>query len=103
MAAHDVFRQGASADLAVASTGGASASTAAFGAQTYALRLAALGTASSTAGVRYVVGDTPTAGSTSTLLPANWYEIVKCTPGQKVAAIGNDGSTYTLNVVQLTD
>ena len=103
---HDRYRLGTSVNLAVASSGGTAASTAVFGAQTYGVRLAVLGTASSTAGVRYKFGnaaEAPAADTTSALLPANWYEVVKITPGQRLSAIGNDGSTYTLNIVELSD
>lgn len=82
-------RLGTAANIAPA---GASASTAAFGSQTYQIRVC------STAAVNYRVGDgTVTAVATDTLLPANVVEYVTVTPGQKLAAIG----TATVNVTEI--
>jgi hypothetical protein len=103
---HDIYRIGAAQNLAVASAGGAAASTTVFGSQTYFVRLSVLGTASSTAGVRYAVVDpqnSAVSSTTSALLPINWVENVKVTPGQRIAAIGNDASTYSLSVTECTD
>jgi hypothetical protein len=33
----------------------------------------------------------------------NWPEYIKCTPGQKIAVLGNNTGTGTVNVVELTD
>jgi hypothetical protein len=38
-----------------------------------------------------------------TLLPANWVEGVKVTPGQRVSAISNDAGTFSLFITELTD
>jgi hypothetical protein len=54
-------------------------------------------------GARINVGDNPTASSTSALLPLNWVEYIKCTPGQKVAVLGNNTATGSVTVVELTD
>ena len=98
-----VFRQvGTNQNVTWATSGGASAASSAFGSQTYWIRVCAVsGTAGD--GVRYVVGDgTPTAVSTSALLPVGVYEYVQCSPGQKVAVLGNGGTTGSLNIVELT-
>ena len=65
---HDVYRQKASQNVAYAAAGGASAQSAAFGSQTYAIRVCAVGVVSATIdGVRIAVGDNPTATATSAL------------------------------------
>lgn len=97
------FRQGASQNVAYASSGGASAASSAFGSQTYAIRVSAPGSLSATVGVRIQVGDgTPTATATSPLLPANWVEYIIVTPGQKIAALSNDSVSGNLSVTELS-
>ena len=86
-------RLGAAQDVAI---GAASAASAAFGAQTYQVRVAA------TSACRIRIGDgTPTALATDSYLPADRPEYFTCTPGQKVAAILGTG-TGTLNVTELS-
>ena len=101
---HDAYRQGASQNIAYAAAGGASTASTAFGAQTYWIRVCAVGVVSGTLdGVRVAVGDgTPTASATSTLLPLNWVEIINVTPGQKIAVLGNNTLTGTINVTELS-
>jgi hypothetical protein len=97
------FRQGASQNVAYATSGGVSAASTAFGAQTYAIRVSAPGALSATVGVRYQVGDgTPTAVGTSSLLPVNWVEYITVTPGQKIAALSNDNVAGSLSVTELS-
>ena len=101
---HDAYRQGASQNVSYAAAGGASAASTAFGSETYWIRVCAVGVLSATLdGVRIVVGDgTPTATATSTLLPLNWPEIIACTPGQKIAVLGNNTGIGTVNVTELS-
>ena len=102
---HDAYRQGASANLAYNANNGVSAPSAAFGAQTYWIRVCAVATypAVTGDGVRIVVGDgTPAAGATSTLLPLNWVEVIAVTPGQRIAAISNNATTGSLSITELT-
>jgi hypothetical protein len=97
-------RLGASQNVAYAAAGGASAASALFGAQTYQIRVVATSAVAAAAndGVRIVVGDgTPTAGTTSTLLPLNLPEYFTCTPGQKVAVLSNNASTGSLSVTEI--
>ncbi len=104
MAYSDIYRYGAAQDLAVASVGGAAVSTAAFGSQTYAVRLCWPGSTSSTAGVRVAVIDTGGAAVSSTqgpLLPPSFIETVQVTRGQRISAISNDAGTPRLNIVEL--
>lgn len=69
---------------------GASAASAAFGSQTYQIRVCA------DAAMRIRIGDgTPTALNTDALLPANWVEYFTVTPGQKLAAFGTGNVTVT--------
>jgi hypothetical protein len=85
-------RLGAAQNFATSTT---SASSAAFGAQTYQIRIAA------DVAARYRVGDgTPTAVAADTLLPANWVEYVTVTPGQRIAAILASG-TGSLSVTEI--
>jgi hypothetical protein len=101
---HDAFRQGTSQNVSYAAAGGASAQSAAFGSQTYWIRVTAVGVVSGTQdGVRIKVGDNPTASSTTTLLPLNWIEWIRCTPGQKIAVLGNNTGTGTVNITELSD
>lgn len=102
---HDAYRQGASANLPYAAAGGASAPSAAFGAQTYWIRVCAVANypAVTGDGVRIVVGDgTPTAGAASTLLPLDWVEVIAVTPGQRIAAISNNATTGSLSITELS-
>jgi hypothetical protein len=102
----DVWRLSTAQALAVASVGGAAASSAALGAQTYAVRLCYPGSTSSTGGCRIAIvspNDNAVSSTAGTLLPANWLQTVKVTPGQRVSAISNDAGTPSLNIIELTD
>jgi hypothetical protein len=86
-------RLGASQDVAFT---GSSAASAAFGAQTYKVRLV------TTTDCRIRISDgTPTAVATDTYLPALAAEYFTVTPGQKVAAI-QVSSAGTLNVTEVS-
>jgi hypothetical protein len=101
---HDVYRPKATQNVAYAAAGGASAQSTAFGSQTYAIRVCAAGVVSASIdGVRIAVGDNPTATATSALLPVQWPEYIKCSPGQKIAVLGNNTGTGSVNVTELTD
>ncbi len=101
---HDAYRQGASQNLAYNAAAGASAASAAFGSETYWIRVCTVGVVgAANDGVRIVVGDgTPTASATSTLLPLNWVEIIAVTPGQKIAALSNNTTAGSLSVTELS-
>ena len=76
---------------------GSSQATAAFGAQTYQVRVA---TAGQPAFIK--IGDgTPTAASTDPVVPANWVDYFTVTPGQKLACL-QAGTAGTLSVTELT-
>ena len=74
---------------------------AAFGSQTYQLRLF------SDTAANYAVGDgTQTASTTSPYLPANFVEYVTCSPGQTIAAIravSDGGVTATNGTLCITE
>jgi hypothetical protein len=54
--------------------------------------------------VRYVVGKAPVASTTNgALLPFNWVEKVRVSPGEQLSAVSNDGVGGSLVVVELTD
>lgn len=76
-------------------TTSASTPSAAFGSQTYQIRIAC------PVAVNYKVDSAPTAAATDALLPANWVEYVKVTPGQKVAVFAT--STGTVSIVEITN
>jgi hypothetical protein len=101
---HDAYRQRATQNVAYNAAAGASTQSSAFGSQTYFIRVSSVGVVSASLdGVRIAVGDGPVASSTSTLLPLNWVEYIKCSPGQKVAVLGNNTGTGTVTVTELTD
>jgi hypothetical protein len=97
------FRHGAVQNITFAAAGGASAPSSAFAAETYAIRVCLQGAITATSGARIVVGDgTPSATSTSELLPVNWIEYIICSPGQKIAVLSNDTVTGLLSVTELS-
>jgi hypothetical protein len=98
---HDAFHQNITNNVAFAAAGGASAQSNAFSAQTYWIRVCVQGAITATSGVRIVVGDNPTASSSSPLLPVNWIEYIAVGPGQKIAVLSNDTITGTLSVTEL--
>jgi hypothetical protein len=57
---HDVYRLGASQNVAYAVAGGASAVSASFGNETYWVEVCAVGANTATSGFRIVIGDNPT-------------------------------------------
>ena len=98
--AETIWRQGTTQTIAFSTTVGA---TNAFGAQTYAVRLAA------DSHCNYSIGDGAQTATTSTpFLPQNWVEVVRVTPGQRIAALqaASDGNVTahagTLWVTELT-
>ena len=104
---HDLFAiDGDSQNLSVASAGGSAVSTSIFGTQTRAIQLVAVGSVTSTFGVRYKIvspADSVVSSTLSAILPCNWVQLQKILPGTRVSAIGNDGATYTLVVTPLTN
>ena len=99
---HDVFRLGTSQNVSYAAAGGASAQSAAFAAQTRWIRVVAVGVVSGTQdGIRIKIDGNPTASATTTLLPLNWPEVYQVTPGQKIAVLGNNTGTGSVNITEL--
>ena len=101
----NVWRLSTAQALAVASVGGAAASSSAFGNQTYVIQATYPGSVSSTGGCRIAIVDPGiTVSSTQgTLLPPNTIFAARCTPGQRVSAISNDAGTFSLSITELTD
>jgi outer membrane protein W len=100
-------RLGAAQNVAFNAAGGASAASAAFGAQTYQIRVAVSGTGfiagTGTGGVRVRIGDgTPGAAAADTFIPNLAVEYFTVTPGQRIAVIGNDAGTGNLSVTEIT-
>lgn len=102
----NIWRLSTAQALSVASVGGAAASSAAFGTQTDAVQLAFPGSVSSTGGCRIAIvspDDNGVSSTQGTLLPANWIEVFRCSPGQRVSASSNDAGTFSLSITELTD
>ena len=95
------YRYLSSLNMAVGSSGGVSNSTTSFSAVTRFVRLCVPGALSATSGVRFVIGESPVADSTSAYLPPNVVEIVPVTPGQKIAVLSNDSILPSINIVQM--
>jgi outer membrane protein W len=98
-------RLGAAQNVAFNAAGVASAASAAFGAQTYQIRVAVSGTGfiAGTGGVRVRIGDgTPGAAAADTFIPNLAVEYFTVTPGQRIAVIGNDAGTGNLSVTEIT-
>jgi hypothetical protein len=97
------FRPSAVTNLSYSTSVGAAVSTAGFGTQTYWISLTAPGALTSIGGVRYLIGKSVTAStSNGALLPFNWTEIVRVSPGEQLSAVSNDGVAGTLVVVELS-
>lgn len=90
-------------NVSYAAAGGASAASSAFGSQTYFVRVLSVGVVSATIdGVRVQFGDgTPTATSSSMLVAVNFPETFAVSPGQKVAVLGNNTGTGTVNITEM--
>jgi hypothetical protein len=92
----DGIKLGTSQSIACTTT--STNATNAFGAQTWAVRVAVSGTGLT----HYRVGDgTQTAVTSDPFLPTGWVDIIRVTPGQKIAAITESG-TATLTVTEAT-
>jgi hypothetical protein len=65
--------------------------SAAFGAQTYAIRIAAA-TANATYGIHFSIGFNPTATANSPYLAAGGVEYIGVNPGEKVAILDDTGA-----------
>ena len=91
-------------NVSYAASGGSSAASTAFGAQTYFVRVVATGAIAATLdGVRVAFGDgTPVASATSMLLALNYPEIFAVTPGQKVAVLGDQSGTGTVSITEMS-
>lgn len=105
MSYNDQMRIIASRSLAVNSSGGAVTSTTSLAAQTRVIEICFPAIVVSTTGCRFLISDMVDAAVSSTqgaFLPANWLSRYRCSPGQKVQAISNDGSAIpTLTIVEL--
>ncbi len=89
----DAARLGAVNNVSVATTSTAAAS-AAFGTQTYQIRVCA------TAACFVKVSEAPTAAATDAYLPPNWEMYVLVSPGQKISAFSP--TIQTVSVVEIT-
>jgi hypothetical protein len=100
---HDAFRNSTITNLTYATSAGTAVSTAGFGTQTYNISLTAPGAATTTGGVRFLIGKAAVVTTiTGALLPFNWTQVIKVAPGEQLSAVSNDGIGGTLVVVELT-
>ncbi len=99
-------RPGAAQNVTFAAAGGASATSTAFGAGTFQIRISVSGTGfvAGTGGVRYRVVEAAggTAVAADTFLPTGVVEHITVTPGQKIAVLGNDAGVGTLSVTEMS-
>ena len=101
---HDAYRHSSAFNLAYATAGGASATSAAFGAQTRYIRITAVGVLGATNdGVRFQVASNPVATASTSLLPLGWVETITVSPGERIAAVSNNTATGSLNIVELSN
>lgn len=91
---NSLFKFGATQNVAI---GAASVASAAFGSQTYAIQICAIGGA-----CHFAVGNSPTATGTSTYLPIGWPLQIMVAPGQQIAVIQDATSTGNLSVTELS-
>ena len=89
----DAARLGVVNNVSVATTSTAAAS-AAFGTQTYQIRVCA------TAACFVKVAEAPTAAATDAYLPPNWEMYLIVSPGQKISAFSP--TVQTVSVVEIT-
>ncbi|MCS3480271.1 hypothetical protein M2212_007117 [Bradyrhizobium elkanii] len=87
-------RLGTAQNVALSTTSTTSAASTNFGTETYQVLLVA------TADCNVRIGNTPTAVTTDTYLPAKVPMVFICTPGQQVAGV--TASTATLSVTELS-
>jgi hypothetical protein len=100
---HDAYRILSTQNVAYAAAGGASAPSTAFSSQTRYIRVVTVGVVSATIdGVRIAI-DTAVASATTVLMAVNFPEIFKVSHGQKIAVLGNNTGTGSVNVTELTD
>src|SRR5262245_61010338 len=93
-------RLGAAQDVPLSGT---SAASAAFGAQTYQIRVCAVNAGGTVTSVRIRIGDgTPTAVATDSAIPLNVAAYFSVTPGQRIASIVTGTTpTATLSVTEI--
>src|SRR5262245_30745832 len=97
----DVFRATSTQNINVGSTTVNSSTP--FDTQTYWIRLCMTSANSTSAGFRYIVDKAPVVTSASgTLVPNNWPEYVRVTPGFRVSCTGVNDATTSVNVVELS-
>ena len=97
---HDVFYNGPSQSVAVGSTAGV-ASTTPFGSQTRYIQFAHVNSAAT---VWYSTENSAAGSTNGAVLPANWVQIVKCNPGQRLYASSNTlPASTSVYVTELTD
>lgn len=90
---------GTSQNVSYNASGGASTPSTAFGASTTLIAVA-LNVASGDSGVRVAIAASPTASSTTSLLPASGVYYFSVMPAWKIAVLSNNATTGTINVTE---
>ncbi len=100
-----VYRIIASRSLAVNSSGGVVASTTSLAAQTRVVELICSGAVTSSAGIRFNIGEVGSVTVNSTTSPLLWPGVPRqylVSPGQQVAALSNDASVVVnMTIIEL--
>lgn len=94
-----VIRLGTTQNVAYNAAGGASTQSTAFGASTTLILIAARIPAANT-GVRIAIASSPTATSSTTLIPASGWFYAEVQPGWKLAVLSDDTGTGTINITE---
>lgn len=98
-------RIGAAQSLAFNAASGASVPSAAFGVQTYQIRvvISQATPVAGTAGVRFRIGNSnPVAAAGDSFLPIGIVEYLTVSPGQQIAVISNDAGTGSFSVTEIS-
>lgn len=82
-------------------TSGSSQQSAAFGAQTYAIRLG-VSSGTATSGMHFSIGFNPTATANSPYMPAGAIEYIAVNPGEKVAILDDNATGLKVTITELT-
>lgn len=90
---------GTSQNVSYNAAGGASTSSSAFGAAT-TLVVVSVNVASGDTGIRVSIAASPTASSTTTLLPASGMYYFATMPGWKIAILSDNATTGSANVTE---
>lgn len=90
---------GTSQNVSYNAAGGASTQSSAFGSSTTLIAVA-INVAAADSGIRVAIAASPTASSTTTLLPASGVYYFAVMPAWKIAVLSNNATTGSINVTE---